>query len=46
MVLILAVLGWDTGTPLGVAIVAVLGAVLVWAAMLRPALWMTSRATW
>lgn len=43
VVLILAVLGWDTGTPLGVAIIAVLGAVLVWVAMLRPALWTTSR---
>ena len=41
VVLILALLGWDTGTPLGVAIVAVLGGVLVWAAMLRPALWTT-----
>ena len=43
VVLILAVLGWDAGTPLGVAIVAVLGAVLVWSAMLRPALWTTTR---
>jgi hypothetical protein len=43
VVLILAVLGWDTGTPLGIAIVAVLGAVLVWSAMLRPALWTTHR---
>jgi hypothetical protein len=42
VVLILAVLGWDAGTPLGVAIFALLGAVLVWAAMLRPALWTTS----
>jgi len=41
VVLILAVLGWDTGTPLGVAIVALLGGLLVWAAMLRPALWTT-----
>ena len=43
VVLILAVTDWDSGTPLGVAIVAVLGAVLVWAAMLRPALWVTTR---
>jgi hypothetical protein len=42
VVLILAVLGWDAGTPLGVAIVALLGALLVWAAMLRPALWTTT----
>ena len=42
VVLILAVLGWDAGTPLGVAIVALLGGLLVWAAMLRPALWTTS----
>ncbi|GAA4734917.1 hypothetical protein GCM10023350_18300 [Nocardioides endophyticus] len=41
VVLILALLGWDTGTPLGVAIVALLGALMVWAAMLRPALWTT-----
>ncbi len=42
VVLILAVLGWDVGTPLGVAIVALLGGLLVWAAMLRPALWTTT----
>ena len=43
VVLTLALLPWDAGTPLGVAIVAVLGALLVWAALLRPALWVTSR---
>jgi len=42
VVLILAVLGWDAGTPLGVAIVALFGGLMVWAAMLRPALWTTS----
>jgi hypothetical protein len=43
IVLVLAVSAWDTGTALGVAIVAVLGAVLVWVALLRPALWATGR---
>jgi hypothetical protein len=43
IVLVLAVSAWDTGTALGVAIVAVLGAVLVWGALLRPALWATGR---
>lgn len=43
VVLVLAVLGWDGGATLGVMIVAVLGAVLVWAALLRPALWATGR---
>jgi hypothetical protein len=43
VVLILALLAWDTGTPLGVAIVAVLGGLLAWAALLRPALWTTSQ---
>ncbi|MBB3041599.1 hypothetical protein [Nocardioides soli] len=43
VVLVLAVIGRDSGTALGVAIVAVLGAVLVWAALLRPALWVTER---
>lgn len=42
-VLVAAVLEFDRGTPLGVAIVALLGALLVWAAMLRPALWVTGR---
>ena len=43
VVLVLAVGAWDPGRPLGVAIIAVLGALLVWAALLRPALWITSR---
>jgi hypothetical protein len=41
VVLVLAVAAWDTGRALGVAIVACLGGVLVWVAMLRPALWAT-----
>ncbi|MDF1603887.1 hypothetical protein [Nocardioides sp. YIM 152315] len=43
VVIVLALAAWDAGTALGVAIVAVLGAVLVWAALLRPALWVTRR---
>jgi hypothetical protein len=42
-ILVLAVLPWETGRPLGVAILALLGALLVWCAMLRPALWVTER---
>jgi hypothetical protein len=42
-VLVAAAVGFNTGTPLGVAIVALLGAVVVWAAMLRPVLWVTGR---
>ena len=42
-VLAAALVGFDRGTALGVAILAVLGAVVVWAAMLRPALWVTRR---
>jgi len=42
-VLVLAAIDWDNGAPLGIAIVTVLAAVLVWAAMLRPALWVTAR---
>jgi hypothetical protein len=42
-ILVVAVLDWDAGTPLGVGILAVLGAILVWSALLRPALWVTSR---
>ena len=42
-VLVVALLGFDRGTPLGLAIVALLGAVLVWSAMLRPTLWVTRR---
>lgn len=40
-VLVLAALTRDAGLPLGVGIVAALGAVLVWASMLRPAVWTT-----
>jgi hypothetical protein len=43
VVLVIAVLDWDTGAGLGIAIAAVLGALLVWVTMLRPALWTTSR---
>lgn len=42
-ILVLALLPWEAGRPLGVAILAVLGLLLVWAAMLRPALWATER---
>lgn len=42
-ILALAVLPWETGRPVGVAILALLGTLLVWAAMLRPALWATER---
>ena len=42
-VLVLAVLPWDAGRPLGVAILAVLGLLLVWCVMLRPAMWATER---
>ncbi|MFC6341892.1 hypothetical protein ACFP8W_07890, partial [Nocardioides hankookensis] len=43
VILVLALIAGETGTPLGVAIVAVLGGLLIWAALLRPALWVTSR---
>lgn len=42
-ILVLAVLPWDAGRPLGVAILALLGTLLVWITMLRPALWATER---
>lgn len=42
-ILVLAILPWDAGRPLGVAIVAALGTLLVWCTMLRPALWATER---
>lgn len=42
-ILVLAVLPWETGRPLGVAILAVLGMLLVWCALLRPAIWATER---
>lgn len=43
LVLVLALAAGDTGRPLGVAIAACLGGLLVWAALLRPALWVTRR---
>jgi hypothetical protein len=43
LVLGFALAAGDTGTPLGVAILAVLGGLLVWVIMLRPALWTTER---
>lgn len=42
-ILVLAVLPWDAGRPLGVAILATLGILLVWATLLRPALWVSGR---
>jgi hypothetical protein len=41
--LVLSIMAWDPGTPLGVAILSVLGAVLIWAVLLRPAVWATER---
>jgi hypothetical protein len=43
VVLVLAIAGWSTGRALGVAIVAVLGALLVWVVMLRPGMWVKDR---
>ncbi|GAA1133950.1 hypothetical protein [Nocardioides aquiterrae] len=43
VILGLAIAGWSTGRPLGVAILAVLGALLIWVVMLRPGLWATGR---
>lgn len=43
VVLVLAILARDTGTPLGVAIIALFGAVVAWAALLRPVVWATDR---
>lgn len=43
VILGLAIVAGGTGLPLGVAIGAVLGALLVWAALLRPAMWVTRR---
>jgi hypothetical protein len=43
VILVLAIAGWSTGRPLGVAILALLGALLVWVVMLRPAMWATGR---
>jgi hypothetical protein len=42
-ILVLALLPWDAGRPLGVAILALLGALIVWCSMIRPALWVTDR---
>ncbi|MGB0098818.1 MAG: hypothetical protein WBP61_00925 [Nocardioides sp.] len=42
-ILVLAVLPWDAGRPLGVAILALLGSLVVWVVMLRPALGATER---
>jgi hypothetical protein len=43
VILGLAIAGWSTGRPLGVAILALLGALLIWVVMLRPGLWATDR---
>jgi hypothetical protein len=43
VILVLALVDGDAGRPLGIAILAVLGGLLVWAALLRPAMWATSR---
>ncbi|MEP9361814.1 hypothetical protein ABLE68_02540 [Nocardioides sp. CN2-186] len=43
VVLAIALYDRSTGTPLGVAICACAGAVLVWAALLRPTAWVTGR---
>lgn len=41
--LVLSLMAWDPGRPLGVAILSVLGGVLVWAVLLRPEVWVTQR---
>lgn len=43
LVLVLAISDRSAGRPLGVAILAALGLLLVWVVMLRPALWVTDR---
>ncbi len=43
VILVLAIAGWSTGRALGVAILALLGALLVWVVMLRPGMWATDR---
>lgn len=43
VILVFAIAARDTGRPLGVAILALLGALLVWVVMLRPALGATDR---
>ncbi len=42
VIVVLAVVARSTGTALGIAILAVLGALLSWMVLLRPALWRTS----
>ena len=43
VVLVLAIIAGHTGRPVGVAIGAVFGAIVCWAALLRPAVWLTQR---
>jgi hypothetical protein len=43
LILAFAVAAWDSDRPLGVAILALLGGLLVWAVMLRPSMWATDR---
>lgn len=43
VVLVLAVRPLDAGRPLGTAILALLGGLLVWVVLLRPAMWATDR---
>jgi hypothetical protein len=43
VILALAIAAHDTGRSLGVGILALLGALLLWAVMLRPAVWTTER---
>ena len=43
LIVAFAVAARDPGTPLGVGILALLGALLVWVVVLRPAVWTTER---
>lgn len=43
IVLVLAIIPLDPGTPLGVALVTAFIALLIWAVALRPAVWVTGR---
>lgn len=43
VILVLALVAGGTDRPLGVAIVAVFGGLVCWAALLRPAVWVTQR---
>jgi hypothetical protein len=43
LILAFAVAAWDPDRPLGVAILALLGGLLVWVVMLRPSMWATDR---